>query len=127
MNASDAWMKKLPACPYENCVRLNDGWAKDKGNIDRYHKGTNECFRSYPHVQTEEGLSGQQCCYHYNGNLITEGSGAGTPDKESAFDGEDFDHVMTFRYSCVFVHLIKDVQLWEHATAEQTVAGYSTI
>ena len=67
-------IKKLPDCPCrdpdEHSVRLNDGWAVDKGNIDLYHPGARICFRSYPAVKTSAGLSGQQCCYDSDGSVL---------------------------------------------------------
>ncbi|MDX1911532.1 MAG: hypothetical protein SFV22_08615 [Saprospiraceae bacterium] len=111
------WLDHLPSCPCEspdkNGVKLNDGWAKDVGNIAKYHKGATESFRSYPPIQTAEGLSGQQCCYDSEGKLITEGSGAGTPDKVSTCDGEDSKGIMTTRYGGVLWHFKKDVKPWE--------------
>lgn len=111
------WHDKLPACPCENPdkngVQINDGWAKDKGDINKYHKGATECFRSYPPVQTNEGDSGQQCCYDANGNLITAGSGAGTPDKESTCNGEDGQGTMSVRLQGILGHYKKDVKPWE--------------
>lgn len=113
----EVWYNKLPACPCENPdkngVNLNDGWAKDRGDIGKYHKGANECFRSYPAVSTSEGESGQQCCYDSNGKLIAEGRSAGTPDKESTCDGEDAEGVMTVRYRGLLGHYKKDVKPWE--------------
>lgn len=111
------WYEKLPDCPCENPdykkVNLNDGWAKDAGDISKYHKGANECFRSYPPIKTSEGTSGQQCCYDAQGKLITEGSGAGTPDKEATCKGEDEKGIMRYRYEGIFDHYRKDVSPWE--------------
>jgi hypothetical protein len=120
-NSSNAdqklWYEALPACPCENPdrsgVKLNDGWAKDKGDIAVYHPDANECFRSYPHTPTREGDSGQQCCYDHEGKLITCGAAAGTPDKESTCSGEDKEGVMTVRYGGVLGHLQKDVNPWK--------------
>jgi hypothetical protein len=111
------WHEQLPACPCKNPdlekVKLNDGWAKDTGDISKYHKGANECFRSYPPIQTLEGASGQQCCYDSNGNLITDGSGAGTPDKVSTCIGENEAGRMLYRYEGVLGHYRKDVKPWD--------------
>lgn len=114
---AQVWYENLPACPCENPdkngVKINDGWAKDKGDIGKYHKGATECFRSYPPIETSEGVSGQQCCYDLSGKLITEGSGAGTPDKESTCNGENSEGMMTMRYKGILVHYTKDVKPWE--------------
>jgi AMOP domain len=115
--SDDNWLSSLPPCPCENPdwngVKLNDGWARDKGDIGKYHKGSSACFRSYPAIETSEGQSGQQCCYDENGKLITSGSGAGTPDKVSTCDGEDNSGIMSTRWAGVAGHLKKDVRPWE--------------
>jgi hypothetical protein len=71
---SSPWFEKLPTCPCENPdlngVKIGDGWAEDKGNIEKYHKGAAHSYRSYPYVKTNEGKSGQQCCYDINGKLL---------------------------------------------------------
>lgn len=111
------WFDQLPACPCENPdrkgVKTHDGWATDEGNINKFHKGATICFRSYPPIRTNEGMSSQQCCYDEKGRLITNGSGAGTPDKESTCDNEDAKGFMTLRLSGVIGHYNKDVKPWE--------------
>lgn len=115
----DEWYKSLPVCPCTNPdmsgVKINDGWAKDKGNISKYHKGATECFRSYPYVKTSTGNSCQQCCYDDGGLLIKVGSGAGTPDKVSTCAGEDTEGIMTSRFLALISHYYKDVKPWEKA------------
>jgi hypothetical protein len=116
-STNEDWLEKLPACPCESPdkygIKLNDGWAKDKGNINKYHQGATESFRSYPAILTSEGHSGQQCCYDKNGNLITEGRAAGTPDKENTCDGENSEGIMTIRFTSLLAHYYKDVKPWE--------------
>lgn len=111
------WYDTLPPCPCENPdkngVQLNDGWAKDKGEIEKYHSGATECYRSYPVMETTEGASCQQCCYDSSGKLITGGSGAGTPDKESTCSGENSSGVMTMRLTGILGHYKKDVVPWD--------------
>ncbi len=111
------WHEQLPACPCENPdkngIVVNDSWAKDVGNIGKYHAGSTECFRSYPPIQTSEGVSGQQCCYDENGKLITGGSAAGTPDKTSTCKGEDAQGVMTTDYGILLGHYTNDVRPWD--------------
>ena len=111
------WYEQLPACPCRNPdwenVKLNDGWARDAGDISKYHRGANECFRSYPPIETIEGSSGQQCCYDAKGDLITNGSAAGTPDKESTCKGENTAGRMLYRYEGVLGHYRKDIRPWE--------------
>lgn len=128
----EIWYEKLPACPCENPdkngVQLNDGWAKDKGEIGKYHKGADECFRSYPPITTREGESGQQCCYDSSKKLITHGSGAGTPDMESTCDGEDTNGIMTLRYRGVLAHYNKDVKPWdEHGGIDSGWVWYNQL
>ncbi|MBD0276799.1 MAG: hypothetical protein ICV81_02375 [Flavisolibacter sp.] len=117
------WYKQLPDCPCSNPdgngVQLGDGWAKDIGNIETYHKGATECFRSYPAVETSAGRSGQQCCYNEEGKLIPFGSGAGTPDKISTCEGENKDGVMTVRYSALMGHFFKDVLPFKIADSKE--------
>jgi hypothetical protein len=114
---AEIWYESLPNCPCENPdkkgVKINDGWAKDKGDLFKYHRGATECFRSYPAVETAEGASGQQCCYDEKGKLITGGCGAGTPDKISTCDGEDENGVMKTRISGLLGHYNKDVKPWD--------------
>lgn len=116
-NDASNWLGQLPACPCENPNKkgnkTGDGWAIDEGNIGKYHQGASVCIRSYPPVKTTEGMSSQQCCYDSKGKLITNGSGAGTPDKESTCDNEDAKGYMTLRLSGVIGHFNKDVKPWE--------------
>lgn len=117
------WTESLPPCPCENPdfngVKLNDGWAKDMGNIEKYHKGSTACYRSYPYVRTNVGKSCQQCCYDANGKLITEGSGAGTPDKVSTCSGEKTDGSMRVKSSGLWGHYFKDVRPWSKLGGEE--------
>lgn len=113
---SNSWYEQLPSCPCRNPdqkgVTLHDGWAKDKGNIGKYHKGAAASYRSYPPMQTEAGRSGQQCCYDGNGNLITAGRGAGTPDKTGTCKGENKKGVMITKLSSLIGHFRNDVKPW---------------
>jgi hypothetical protein len=112
-----AWHELLPDCPCRDPdaagIKIGDGWAKDKGNLKRYHNGAATSFRSYPATKTSEGKSGQQCCYDINGNLILSGAGAGTPDKVSTCKGETRKGKMKFRMSGIIGHVRKDVRPWK--------------
>lgn len=112
----DIWYKRLPQCPCKNPdlngVKINDGWAKDKGNLDKYHRGATASYRSYPYVKTSAGKSGQQCCYDTNGDLITEGRAAGTPDKISTCKGENSNGFMKVRTFSLLKHFSHDVKPW---------------
>ncbi len=122
--AADAWYNQLPACPCMNPdlngVKLNDGWAQDKADLNKYHKGAKASFRSYPSVATSQGHSCQQCCYDSAGRLITEGSGAGTPDKVSTCRGEDANGKMKVKYFSLLGHYFKDVRPWEQYGGEDS-------
>jgi len=115
-----SWQENLPECP---CVQpsieiTDDGWAVDKGNISYYHPGSEICFRSYPVTLTEEGKSGQQCCY-YKEKLITSGSAAGTPDKSATCKGETQEGLMKVRWFGVWGHIRKDVKPWKEKGWEE--------
>lgn len=111
-----AWLHQLPHCPCRNPdysgIQLGDGWAKDKGNLRKYHQGAAASFRSYPAVKTKWGYSCQQCCYDSAGMLIRSGRGAGTPDKISACRGENKKGVMKVRFFGLIGHFFKDVRPW---------------
>lgn len=89
------WLANLPNCPCTICCKgKKDGceesdfvnpdedvWKGPQGITggDEFHPGAVSEIRSknsYP----PEG-SGQQCTYDKNGQLITHGAGAGTPDR----------------------------------------------
>lgn len=124
----DVWYVNLPDCPCVdpdiNGVDLNDGWAKDKGDISKYHKGATTSYRSYPPLKTAEGKSGQQCCYDENGNLIKSGQGAGTPDKVSTCRGEDKNGKMLIRWASLIGHYTKDVIPWNKYMKADSVNGW---
>lgn len=126
---SAEWYAKLPACPCRNPdfkgIKLNDGWAKDKGNLSKYHKGATASFRSYPAIKTSVGNSCQQCCYDANGNLITAGRAAGTPDKTSACNGENKYGVMRVRFFGLIGHYFRDVRPWNKLMKKDT-SGWQT-
>lgn len=122
------WYTSLPDCPCIdpdfNGVVLNDGWAKDKGDLSKYHKGATTSYRSYPPIQTAEGKSSQQCCYDKNHNLIKNGRAAGTPDKVSTCRGEDTNGEMLIRWSGLIGHFIKDVQPWNKYMKLDSINGW---
>ncbi|MCF2502728.1 hypothetical protein L0663_05020 [Dyadobacter sp. CY107] len=117
--AVQSWLAQLPNCPCEDPdvkgVVLSDGWAKDKADIQKYHRGAATSYRSYPPIKTQQGLSGQQCCYDKAGRLIKSGSGAGTPDKVATCAGEDSQGVMRLRLGGLIGHYFKDVIPWQNA------------
>jgi len=122
------WYTKLPACPCRNPdfngVVLGDGWAKDKGDLKKYHRGAAASYRSYPATKTTAGHSCQQCCYDVKGNLITSGRGAGTPDKKSACSGENKNGVMTLRFFGFIGHYWSDVRPWNNLMKKDSLTGW---
>lgn len=121
-SARTSWYELLPACPCRNPdfsgTVLGDGWAKDRGDLATYHTGAAASFRSYPPVRTPEGRSGQQCCYDQHGNLITAGTGAGTPDRKSTCAGETRSGVMRLRIVGILAHMRADVKPWKRYMSE---------
>ncbi len=74
--ARDLLFRKHAFLRYDHhfdCTNASDSW-----NIRRYHPGASACCRS---TFTNAHGAGQQCCYDAAGDLITSGSGAGTPDR----------------------------------------------
>lgn len=116
-SSDTSWLHQLPDCPCRNpdynSVQLNDGWAKDKANLKKYHHGAAASYRSYPKVKTKWGYSAQQCCYDSSGALIKSGRGAGTPDKISACGGENRKGIMKARFFGLIGHYFKDVRPWK--------------
>ncbi|MCP4589426.1 MAG: hypothetical protein GY842_01650 [bacterium] len=68
----------LPKCP---CSQPSAGSGWGEPEEPTLHDGAAKCVRSTP---AEPNGSGQQCCYDTQKKLITEGSGAGTPDRYHA-------------------------------------------
>lgn len=116
-----SWTTQLPSCPCElpSNTDLDDGWAIDAGNIEYYHPGSTVCIRSYPAIETDQGWSGQQCCYDENGKLITAGAGEGTPDRSSTCTGEDDQGRMKVSYWGAYLHYFKDVRTFEELGWEE--------
>ena len=78
----DGWLEHLPDCPCsEDEAKQSGNWQGDLAPPQWYHPGCEACYRS-PSSKTNifgQG-GGQQCCYR-SGKLITDGPGAGTPDR----------------------------------------------
>ncbi|MCU0500079.1 MAG: putative Ig domain-containing protein [Anaerolineae bacterium] len=72
------WYNALRPCPCTRTQAAEDRthWRESSFNLNFYHPGAAVTFRSRGVTQ----VRGQQCAYDQNGNLITAGSGAGTPD-----------------------------------------------
>ncbi|AQT67438.1 Cell wall-associated polypeptide CWBP200 [Anaerohalosphaera lusitana] len=81
------WINDIPHCPTNlPCDGSNpdsDIWEDPKDADQKYHPGADKCIRG----KYEDIESGQQCCYSEDGNLITDGLGAGTPDRISPVGG----------------------------------------
>ncbi len=81
------WLSVLPNCPCTRAGALANPalWGPDANPIlSWFHPGAASSFRSNSTFATIPGSAhGQQCTYDSNGNLLTEGPGAGTPDSWS--------------------------------------------
>ncbi len=77
------WYALIPKCPctLQDIEALRPPRYKveqDRKSIsDVYHPGSAKCFR----IKFSGQSSGNQCCFDADGNLITNGAGAGTPDR----------------------------------------------
>lgn len=90
----NAWLNELPACPCRipsitepfewSGSPDKNVWTDPTTNLHGFHPGAKWCMRTKK--PTKSG-AGQQCCYDCDGNLITHGLGAGTPDKKSPEGG----------------------------------------
>jgi hypothetical protein len=91
-NIDPTWLTVLPACPCSlGSPPKNpdpEVWY-DPADADKRFHPARWCIRSHPvpYFPNPWGIGtilacqpGQQCCYDGSGNLITHGSGAGTPD-----------------------------------------------
>jgi len=106
------WLTRIPNCPCTIAdARASSEFREASGLhglvnpliLDWFHPGASNEVRSTRGYQTEPGTNhGQQCTYDAIGNLITEGTGAGTPDVWSAYtnnsehqiyDVETFGHL----------------------------------
>ena len=81
------WRSDLPNCP---CTSNDAATAPDFSRdlnpfLSRFHPGADVCYRSAPVASTAGTEHRQQCCYTRGGMLLTQGSGAGTPDVWSSF------------------------------------------
>ncbi len=74
-----SWLDALPSCPC-TLMDIPPGEFTEPAPPSCCHPGAAKCIRST--IASESDCpSGQQCCYDAKGNLITDGDGAGTPDK----------------------------------------------
>jgi RHS repeat-associated protein len=86
------WKNVLPDCPCTEQEAKRSGEYKQEGfGLSFFHPGAASSYRSQPREYRQGGRlitkPGQQCTYDPKGNLITSGSGAGTPDFSSPADG----------------------------------------
>ena len=112
-----AWHELLPDCPctLAEARQLTVTTCPDPiGHWDvcwspflsTYHFGASDEVRWFPQ---RAGDPGQQCCYDEDGNLITAGIAAGSPDKVSP--GSSFPPLGE--------HMEKDVKPWERIPCTQ--------
>jgi RHS repeat-associated protein len=94
----------MPPCPQKNPGgSKGDGWCSEGQN--HLHPGSKECFRQ---VLSSPG-PGNQCCYDSNGDLISSGPGAGTPDRVDPAIGEDSCDNCRWNLGGVAGHIVWDV------------------
>ena len=77
------WLKELRACPCSQSDAEKDTGYFSKDPNPSFHKGCDTCFRGGRKNDLNPltpANPGQQCCYK-DGNLITGGTGAGSPDR----------------------------------------------
>ena len=77
------WTKKLRKCPCSKAGVKKDSKFGELKNESKTHPGSDKCTRT----SSFWGKPAQQCCYGkgdgQKGKLITNGPGAGTPDRHS--------------------------------------------
>ncbi|MDP2322839.1 MAG: RHS repeat-associated core domain-containing protein [Gammaproteobacteria bacterium] len=92
------WLDSLPNCPCSIGVPASnpdpETWADPSPADPAFHPGGGgNCMRSRAPREWDPSGSGQQCCYDKNGNLITDGPAAGTPDASAPWGPLGiFDH-----------------------------------
>lgn len=78
------WLDVLPDCPctFDEAMADPDVWEDSTSPFtSTYHPGADKDVRTKNGYQTiPDSSHGQQCTYDADGNLITSGPGAGTPD-----------------------------------------------
>jgi hypothetical protein len=111
------WYDKLPPCPctYTEAQKLakqnGSGWMDCGAANQTYHYGASTEVRWKP---SKHGQPGQQCTYDANGNLITSGIAAGSPDIVSPQgcgpqDGISYGEIRNFPG-----HNWNDMRTWEN-------------
>jgi hypothetical protein len=89
----------------------------DEGKNSR-HRNTDRCYR-----QIVSKGPGQQCCYK-DGQLVSEGEGAGTPDMVGAARAIGSDGSCGFSLFAVIDHWLNDVRTSEFLTWERYHDGW---
>lgn len=86
------WTSYLPCCPDRIDEALSHDWEISNDYLDCFHLNAANCIRQ---KRVAEDGAGQQCCYHISGELLTDGTGAGTPDYYGPSDNwiVDLDHL----------------------------------
>lgn len=82
----DDWLDQLPDCPCTEDAAKDpkSAWSSDAAPDTHFHPNADSCYRqsSRPYKFGQRLPTGQQCCYK-DGQLITAGPSAGTPDYTS--------------------------------------------
>ena len=115
------WYETLPDCPctYAEAQKLakqsGSGWSDCGGANQDFHYGAASEVRWIP---PKAGQPGQQCTYDQNGNLITSGIGAGTPDKVSP-QGCEWYSINPKSVQSFYGHKTKDMDPWWELSCEE--------
>ena len=128
------WLKGLPDCPCTltvKCVRVRYKWFlwwewghteynvfnnpdgkewTDPEKASSLHPGAAVCMRSKNAIANG---AGQQCCYDSDGDLLTHGRGAGTPDQSAPIGADGIAR-----------HVLKDVKPFLNAASLDSRARF---
>ncbi|MEM9510463.1 MAG: hypothetical protein AAGA16_22730 [Cyanobacteria bacterium P01_E01_bin.35] len=101
------WKDKLPDCPCtQEEIDKSNLFDRNDNFLETYHPGAASGYRSSEPVEIKSPVNpklpeleaGQQCMYNKEGNLITHGKAAGTPDAYSPSISDpinSFNHYQT--------------------------------
>ena len=108
------WYEKLPDCPctykaaQDSAKKSGSGWMDCGGASQTHHYGATNEVRWAPKGPNKPG---QQCTYDANGDLITSGIGAGSPDRVSPH-GCEWYSVNSNSVQSFYGHQSQDVSPW---------------
>ena len=102
------WKDKLPDCPCtQEEIDKSDLFERNDYGLETHHPGAASGYRSSEPVEIKSSVNpelpkleaGQQCTFDRNGDVITRGEGAGTPD---AFSPSEATNVLEHYQTDVF-------------------------